>query len=157
MTALNASRTRAAARYFNPPRVAAYLLILYCLAHTGGALLNTPHFSPAADTVLGAMRAVRFPAFGVERTWFNFFFGFGLIDSVFFLVSAAIAWYLGGCSSAERRTLRPVTWALCLGYGVSMLIIVQDFFLMPLVFSTLITACFGLECWRAARSAPARG
>jgi hypothetical protein len=157
MTGIDSSAARAAARYFNPPRIAAALLVLYTMGHTGGALLNTPHFSPAADSVLASMRTVRFLASGVERTWFNFFFGFGLIDSVFFLVSAAIAWYLGGLSAAERRTVRPVTWALFLGYAASIPIIVLDFFAMPLVFSTLITACFGIECWRAARSAPARG
>jgi uncharacterized protein YndB with AHSA1/START domain len=147
----------AAARYLNPPRIAAALLVVYALAHTGGALLNTPHFSPAADTVLTAMRTVQFPASGVERTWFHFFFGFGLIDSVFFLVSAAIAWFLGGRSLAERGAVKPVIWALFLGYAASIPIILKDFFLMPLIFSMLITACFGIECWRAARSAPARG
>jgi uncharacterized protein YndB with AHSA1/START domain len=145
------------ARYFNPLRIATYLLVLYCLGHTAGALFNTPHFSPAADTVLESMRTVRFPVQGFERTWFNFFFGFGLIDSVFFLVSAAIAWFLGGRSAAERRALRPVTWTLFLAYGFSIGIILQDFFTMPLVFSTLITACFGLECWRVTRASPAHG
>lgn len=144
------------ARYFNPLRMAAYLLVLYCLGHTAGALFNTPHFSPAADTVLAAMKTVRFPVQGFERTWFNFFFGFGLIDSVFFVVSAAIAWFLGGRSASERRALRPVTWTFFLAYAFSIVIILQDFFVMPLVFSTLIAACFGIECWRVTRPSPAR-
>lgn len=146
-----------ASRYLNPLRVATYLLILYAFVHTAGALFNTPSFSPDADAVLASMRSVRFPVQGVERTWFNFWFGFGLIDSVFFVASAAIAWFLGGRPLAERRALRPIAWILFLGYAGSIVIILREFFLGPLIFSALITICFGLECWRLTRSSPARG
>jgi len=159
-TYLNAPRAKRAgigSRFFNPLRLATYLLLVYAFVHTAGALLNTPSFSPAADTVLASMRAVRFPVQGVERTWFNFWFGFGLIDSVFFIASAAIAWFLGGRPPAERRALRAITWILFLSYAASIVIILQDFFAGPLLFSSLITACFGVECWRVTRPSPARG
>lgn len=150
-------RPRFTARYFNPLRLATYLLVLYAFVHTAGALFNTPSFSPAADAVLASMRAVRFPVQGVERTWFNFWFGFGLIDSVFFVASATLAWFLGGRSVLERRAFRFVTWTLFLSYAASIPIILRDFFVGPLIFSTLITICFGIECWNATRSSPARG
>lgn len=146
-----------AARFFNPLRVATYLLLLYAFVHTAGALFNTPSFSPAADAVLASMRSVRFPVQGVERTWFNFWFGFGIIDSVFFVSSAAIAWFLGGRSWTERRAFRAITWILFLGYAASIGIILKDFFAGPLLFSSLITICFGIECWNVTRSTRARG
>jgi hypothetical protein len=146
-----------ASRFFNPLRAATYLLLFYAFVHTAGALFNTPSFSPDADTVLASMRSVRFPVQGVERTWFNFWFGFGLIDSVFFIASAAIAWFLGGRSVTDRRALRPITWILFLSYAGSIVIILRNFFLGPLIFSALITACLGLECWQTTRSSPARG
>lgn len=150
-------RPSVAARYFNPLRVATYLLVFYTFGHTVGALFNTPSFSPQAEAVLASMRTVHFPVQGVERTWFNFWFGFGLIDSVFFIASAAIAWFLGGRSPEDRRSLRFITWTLFLGYAASIVIILQDFFMGPLLFSTLITICFGIECWKVTRSSPARG
>jgi hypothetical protein len=76
---------------------------------------------------------------------------------LFFIASAAIAWFLGGRSVTDRRALRPITWILFLSYAGSIVIILRNFFLGPLIFSALITACLGLECWQTTRSSPARG
>lgn len=145
------ARTGWIGRFFNPFRLATYVLLVYCAGHTAGALFNTPRFTPEAGAVLDAMRSVRFPVQGFQRTWFGFYFGFGLIVSVYFLVSAALAWFLGGCDPTQRRALRPITWTLFLSYAASTVIVLQNFFVSPLVFSSLLTLLFGYECWRATR------
>ena len=58
------SSTRA--RYFNPLRIAAYVLVLYFLGHTWGALLSTPAFGAEGNAVLSAMKSVQFRLRGLR-------------------------------------------------------------------------------------------
>lgn len=142
------------ARYFNPLRVTSYLLVLYCLGHTGGALLSTPHFGAAADAVLSSMKSVHFMVQGFDRTWFGFYLGFGLFDSIFFLLSAAITWFLGGWAPAQRRALAPLIWALFLSQTAGAVLAWTYFFIAPGVLSTVISALLGFEAVKSRTSAP---
>ena len=137
------------ARYLNPFRLTTYLLILYCIGHTWGALLSTPHFGAAADAVLSSMKSVHFTVQGFGRTWFGFYFGFGLFDSIFFLLSAAITWFLGGWVPARQRTLAPFIWALFLSQAAGAVLAWTYFFTAPGVFSTLISALLGFEALKS--------
>ncbi len=140
-----------AARYFNPLRLGTYLLLLYTLGHTRGALLSSPHFSTESDAVVSAMRSVHFRCMGSTCTWFGFYLGFGFLVSVFFLFSAALTWYLGGLDPVERRRWLPVTWMLFLSQLVGAVIAWTWFFIAPQVFSTLITALLGFETFTTIR------
>ena len=99
------------ARYFNAYRIAAYLMVFYTLGHTLGAVVATPQFGPQSDAVVSAMKTVRVVAQGTERTWYDFYRGFGAFVSVFFIFSTWMAWYLGGMSPEDRRAFEPITWA----------------------------------------------
>ena len=134
------------ARYLNPLRLSTYLLILYTLGHTWGALLSSPHFSTDSDQVVSAMRSVHFQCQGSICTWFGFYLGFGFLDSVLFLFSAAVTWYFGGFDPVERRRWLPLTWMLFLSQLAGAAITWTWFFIAPQVFSTLIAALLGIEC-----------
>src|SRR5690242_18799904 len=99
-------------KYLNPLRLAAVLLVLFCVGHTTGAVISTPHFGTASDAVLEAMVTVHFDVQGSQCTWFGFYEGFGWLVSVFFLFSAFVAWVLAGVPRAERRSLAILVWAL---------------------------------------------
>ena len=134
------------ARYLNPFRLAAYVLILFCLGHTSGALIRLPSFGAQGDTVLAAMKATHFRCQTSDCTWFGFYLGFGWMVSVFFLVVAALAWYLGGRSRVEQRALKPVAWALFLGTLANSVIAWNWFFIAPQVFGTVVAVLLGYEC-----------
>lgn len=144
------------ARYFNPFRLATYLLILYCAGHTWGALLSTPHFGQASDAVFRAMKSVHFQAQGADSTWYGFYMGFGLMVSVFFLFSAAMTWFMGGLVRCEKRALAPLIWGLFLSYIANTVLAWAYFFPAPIIFSTLISALLGFEALKTVRPAPAR-
>lgn len=137
-----------AARYFNPLRLSTYFLVLFTLGHTWGALVATPHFGGAADTVLAGMQSVHFRCQTSECTWFGFYLGFGYMVSVFLLMSAALAWYLGGLAPSERRSLRPITWMLFLSQAANAGFAWTWFFIAPQVFSTAVVALLGFESVR---------
>jgi uncharacterized protein YndB with AHSA1/START domain len=145
---LATERRGLAARYFNPLRLSAYLLVLYAMGHTTGALLSSPPFGPAADAVRSSMQSVHFQCQGSNCTWFGFYLGFGYLVSVFFLLSAGLMWFLGGLGPGERRRLLPLTWMLFLSQAAGAVIAWTWFFIAPQVFSTLVAALLGLECFR---------
>ena len=76
-TGIPTAGRNALARYFNAYRVAAYLMIVYTLGHTFGAVTSTPQFGPDSDAVALSMKTVHVVAQGTDRTWYDFYQGFG--------------------------------------------------------------------------------
>jgi hypothetical protein len=140
------------ARYFNPLRIAAYVLVLYCLGHTSGALLSTPAFGAEANAVLSAMKSVHFACESSDCTWFGFYLGFGWFVSILFLLSAAVAWFLGGLDARDQRVVAPIAWVLFLAHAAGIVLAWRYFFLTPLIFSTLTTVLLGFHCVRVMRA-----
>ena len=139
-------------RYLNPFRLATLLLLLYCLGHTFGALVSTPHFGAASDAVTEAMKSVHFKALGSDCTWFGFYLGFGYNVSIFFLFSGVLTWFLGGMSLSDQRRWAPVTWALFASYAATVILAVRYFFAPPILFSSLIALLLGIQGIQLARA-----
>ena len=45
-------------KYLGPYRIAAYLLVLFCIGHTAGGMLSQKSLGPEADAVFAAMKSV---------------------------------------------------------------------------------------------------
>lgn len=133
-------------RHFNFYRLASYTLGLFALGHTFGALANTPSFGSASDQVVGMMRSVGVLAQGTRTTWYNFYLGFGYFDTVFFLFSMVVAWFLGGKSPQERRALWPIAWALFASQVGGLLISQRFLFPAPVIFSAVLVLLLGAGC-----------
>ncbi len=152
-TAREAAPSGMRARYFNAHRLAAYLLVLYTLGHTLGAVVQTPHFGAESDAVVAAMRSVPLVSQGAGCTWYGFYRGFGLLVSIYFAVSCFMAWHLGGASDGDRGALVPLGWALFVSHAAGLVLACAYFFPAPMIFSGAITALLGLGCIRATRRA----
>ena len=135
-------------RYFNAFRVASYLLILYTVGHTLGAVVATPHFGPESDAVVLMMKSVHVRSQSADCTWYGFYRGFGIFVSVYFLFSVFIAWRLGGMSEQERPTLMPIAWALFVSHVAGAAVAWIYFFPTPIAFSIAITTLLGFGCVR---------
>jgi hypothetical protein len=132
--------------YLTPYRLATYLLVIFSTAHTFGGLFFPPSTGPAGDAVRASMKSVHFTFNGADCTFYAFHLGFGLMATVFLLLSAALTWHLGRFPSGNP-VLRPVAWAVFLAYVPTTLLSWRYFFAGPGVFSTLITLLLGWECW----------
>jgi hypothetical protein len=131
---------------FNPYRIAAVLLVVFCVTHTAGGMLSRKSRGQAADDVFTAMQSVHFDVMGADCTFHGFWFGFGLMVSVFLLFSALVAWQLGGATGEERPRLAPIAWGLfACQVGVAVLSWAY-FFPAPGVISTMIAALVGAGC-----------
>jgi uncharacterized protein YndB with AHSA1/START domain len=141
-----AERPGFVARYLNAFRVVAIILVLFFLGHSMGALVKLPSFGAQSDFVLAGMKATHFQCQMSDCTWFGFYLGFGWEVSVFLLLSATLAWYLGGRTRAEQRALKPIVWALFLSQVAGAAIAWAWFFIAPQVFATVVATVLGYQC-----------
>jgi hypothetical protein len=141
-------------KYFNAFRLAAYVLVLYTLGHTLGAVINTPQFGAESDVVVAAMKTVHVTAQGSDCTWYGFYRGFGWLVSIYFAFSAYAAWVLGGAGAQERRSMLPIAWALFVSHALGAVIAFVWFFPVPMAFGTAVTALLGFGSFRASTQAP---
>jgi len=125
-------------RLGNPYRLASYILVLYAIGHTAGAVIWTPRFGAAAGAVATAMKSVHFDAQGFEVSWYGFYLGFGWFVSIFFILSAVISWHIGGLPMRDRGGLAAITWSLCLSYVAGAAIAWKCFFAAPIAFSSIV-------------------
>jgi hypothetical protein len=117
-------------------RISSVLLGLFALGHTIGFLHVDPHWG--ADTVVNGMRSVSFEVQRFNRTYWDFYVGFGLFVSVFLLFAAVLSWRFGSISP-ERLSAMPVErWSFALCFVLIAGLSWRYFFLAPGVFSTLV-------------------
>jgi len=131
-------------------RIASVLLVLFALGHTLGFRRTMPEWG--VDSLLASMRAIHFDAQGFNRTYYDFYLGFGLFVSVFLLLAAVLAWQLGTMSREARALIPGVTWAMATCFFVVTVLSWKYFFLAPILFSSLITICFALAGWQSRKT-----
>ena len=130
-------------------RIAAVLLLLFAVGHTVGFLQSDPKWG--VDTLLGSMRSIHFDIQGFSRSYWDFYVGFGLFVTVFLLLAAVLAWQLGGLPAETLAHMRGVAWALALCFAAITVLSWRYFFIVPLVFSIVITVCLITAAWLSAK------
>ena len=130
-------------------RMAAGLILLFDIGHTLGFRQSDPTWG--VDTLLSSMRSIHFEVQGFSRTYWDLFVGAGLFVSVFLLFAAVLAWQLGGLSAETLARMRPTAWALALCFVAVTILSWKYFFLVPIVFSLLITVCLVVAAWLSAK------
>ncbi|HVZ49774.1 MAG TPA: hypothetical protein VG916_13395 [Gemmatimonadaceae bacterium] len=120
-------------------KTVAVLLVLYAAGHT----LGFAHVDPAwgVDAPIAALRTTTFTAQGISgRTFWGFYYGFGIFCSVLLLFSAAIAWQLGAVPASTLRNMQLASWSFVLAFAATTVVTWRWFFTAPVVFSAMITA-----------------
>src|SRR6202023_1273734 len=130
-------------------RIASVLLLLFDVGHTLGFRQSDPKWG--VDTLLVSMRSVHFDVQGFSRTYWDLFVGAGFFVSVFLLFAAGLAWQLGDLSGETFGLMRPTAWALALCFVAVTILSWRYFFILPIVFLTLITVCLVAAAWRSAK------
>jgi hypothetical protein len=126
-------------------RIASVLLMLFAAGHTFGFRQSNPAWG--ADAVLGLMRSVHFDALGFNRTYWDFFSGFGFIFSVFLVFSGVLAWQLSSLTPETLVRVRPIAWNLVVCFVVVTALTCRFAFTIPVIFSALITVSLIAAAW----------
>ena len=125
-------------KHFTLFRIAAYLTLLFCAAHTAGGMLAQKSLGPASDAVFAAMKSTHFEFNGADSTWYGFWFGFGLTVSAFLVLVAVAAIVLDRVTPDAWPQVRVLAWALIVAMAFNGVIAWRYFFAGPTAFSVVI-------------------
>lgn len=119
-------------------RISAVIALLFAAGHTLGGL---KYWSPMGDNpVLQSMRAVRFDTMGANRSYFDFFMGFGHSISVFQVMEAILLWQLATLARSNALSVRPMIAVIALATAVTGIIAWRFIFPVPAIFSLVLVA-----------------
>jgi len=130
-------------------RVASILLILFALGHTLGFRRVDPRWG--IDSIIGALRSTHFDVQGLNRTYWDFYTGFGLFVTVLLVFVAVLSWQLGSLPKESLLLMPLVTWGLAACFVVVTFLSWKYFFMVPMIFSGVVTICFIFAAWIAGR------
>ena len=131
-------------------RIAAVITFLYFAGHTAG-MPWTPAVGPAELAVLEAMKSHSFNADGFNRTYWDFYFGFGVIISGYLLVQAVVLWQLGALAKTDALRVRPIAASFFVAFLVNAFLAWKYFFAIPVVMAVAISVCLALAVFMAGR------
>jgi hypothetical protein len=132
-------------------RIASVLALVHGVMHTIGGVFGSVAPGPMQAAVT-AMQANRFEAMGANRSYWDFFMGYGLLTTVKFLVETVVFWQLGSLVKTYGLQVRPVVMTFCLGYLASAVLAWKYFFAGPAVFEVVIAGCLFGAWWLAGRA-----
>ncbi|HXY14337.1 MAG TPA: hypothetical protein VEI26_07550 [Terriglobales bacterium] len=130
-------------------RVAAVLLLLFAVGHTLGFRQSDPKWG--VDALLNSMQSIHFDVQGFSRSYWDLFLAAGFSVGVFYLFSAILAWQLGGLPAETLARIRGIAWAFALCFAAITLVSWKCLFVLPIVFSGVITACLITAAWLSPR------
>jgi hypothetical protein len=131
-------------------RVAAALLLLFAVGHTLGFRQSDPSWG--VDALLGSMRSIHFDVQGFQRTYWDLFVAAGFSVGVFYLFSAILAWLLGGLPPETLARMSGIGWAFALCFAAITFVSWKYLFILPIVFSVVITVCLIVAAWLGSKS-----
>ena len=90
------------------------------------------------NEVLKAMTAVRFDASGANRSYFDFYMGFGWSISVAMLMQTVLLWLMASLARTNPASVRPMIAVITLATVASGVIAWRFIFPVPALFSTAL-------------------
>jgi hypothetical protein len=130
-------------------RIAAVLLLLFAIGHTLGFRQSDPTWG--VDALLSSMRSIHFDVQGFSRTYWDLFVAGGFAVGVFYLFAAILAWQLGGLPAATLALMRGTAWSFALCFAAITVVSWKYLFILPIVFSIVITLCLTAAAWLSAK------
>jgi hypothetical protein len=126
-------------------RIASILLLLFAAGHTLGFRQTNPKWG--VDSLVQSMKSIHFNANGSDRTYWDFYVGFGLFVTVLMVFAAVVAWQFAGLPAETIAAMRISTWGFVVCFGVVAYLSWHYFFIIPVVFSTAIFLCLAVAAW----------
>ncbi len=126
-------------------RVASVLLLLFAVGHTLGFRQSDPTWG--VDALLTSMRSIHFDVSGFSRSYWDLFEAAGFSVGVFYIFTAILAWQMARLPAATLAQMRGTAWAFALCFAVITVLSWKFLFVIPIVFSAVITLCLAAAAW----------
>lgn len=122
-------------------RSASIFAFVQWVAHTALFLSAAPKHGAEETAVIATMQSHHFDFAGFSRSYWDFYYGYGLMAAFVVLVEAVLFWQLAGAASTARPLVRSIA-VLFLAYNVGHALLAgRYFFITPIVPDVLIIAC----------------
>jgi hypothetical protein len=131
-------------------RIAAVAALIQFAAHTLMFTLAKPRHGAVEAAVIESMRGHRFDFLGSMRSYWDFYYGYGLEAAAICLVEAVLFWQLATIAVTDPLALRPII-ALFLVFNVGHIVLAATyFFLTPMIPDAVIAICLAVAFLKAA-------
>ncbi len=131
-------------------RAASILTAIHAVLHTVGGMFGSPRNIAQSAARLSA-QSLRFEAFGMMRSYWDFYFGFGLVTSLMLVLLTALLWQLSSLINTDLKTAKPLLAMVFATFVVLSVISLIYFFMPPFLFEIVIAFCIGLAYAKAAK------
>lgn len=138
-------------------RIASLLTLAFCAAHMAG-MPWTPVTGPGERAVMQAMQSDHFAVMGFDRTFRDFYVGFGVIIGAYLLLQGIVLWQLAAVSATQPAGVRPIIATFCLSFAANAIIDWKFFFPAALIMAAAVAVSLAVS-WislRVPQSAPQR-
>jgi hypothetical protein len=117
-------------------RIASVISLIFTLGHTLGGLRK---WSPMGDNeVLRAMTAVRFDTMGANRSYLDFYMGFGWSITVAMVMQTVLLWQIASLARTNPASVRPMIAVIALATVAGGVIAWRFIFPVPALFSSAL-------------------
>ena len=124
-------------------RAAAVIALLQFVAHTSIFVFSTPKHGPPEAVVIEAMKSHSFDFSGSVRSYWDLYFGYGLLAALNCLIEAVLFWQLATLAARSLRDIRPIIALFAAANLAYAAMVLKFFFVVPLVPDLAIAACLG--------------
>ncbi len=134
-------------------RISSVIALLFAAGH---ALGGRKYWSPMGDNpVLQSMRSVHFDTMGVNRSYFDFYMGFGHALTVVHVMQAILLWQLATLARTDALKVRPMIAVIALASAVGSVIAWRFIIPVPAISSLVLVASLSVA-YAVARRVPTR-
>ncbi|HKX00155.1 MAG TPA: hypothetical protein VJN43_20615 [Bryobacteraceae bacterium] len=126
-------------------RIASIVLLLFAAGHTMGFRQIDPKWG--VDSLVHSMQTVHFNFNGTERTYWDFYVGFGLFVTVLMVFASIVAWQFGSLPAETLASMRLSAWGFAVCFAVVAYLSWRYFFALPVGFSIVIFLCLTTAAW----------
>ena len=126
-------------------RIASILMLLFAAGHTFGFRQIDPTWG--VDSLVQSMKSIHFDANGSDRTYWDFFVGFGLFVTVLMVFASIVVWQFSNLRAETLAQVRMGAWAFVVCFGVVAYLSWRYVSLVPFISSVAILLCLTAAAW----------
>lgn len=136
-------------------RIASVLTVVHAVLHTIGGVISKPRNGAPEIAIIEAMKSRQFDVMGSMRSYWDFFFGYGILVSIALLVEGILFWQLSTLAKTDPARLKPILILFTLNFLATTVIAWKYFFIAPAVTEMLIAAFLAAAYFAASSKANA--
>ena len=131
-------------------RIGSVVALVQFAAHTLLFVSSAPKHGPEETAVVEAMKGHRFDFMGSMRSYWDFYFGYGLEAAFVCLIEAVLLWQLATIAKTDALVVRPIAALFFLANVGHAVLAWKYFFITPIVPDVVIAVCLAFAFAAAA-------